>query len=297
MSKKVDILIPVYNGASSIEACLESVRNQTYKDINIIVLNDGSKDNTLDIIEKISKIDNRVKIYSKENEKSVSLARNYLLEKLESDYFIFIDADDYVSPLFIELLVKTIEDTNAELACCEFSFFKRNLSKTKKIKSVKLYNSKDAIPEFVLGMKRGHFMLWNKLIKRDLVKGLKFNSSLNYGEDLFYVLDILQNNDILVASIKNKLYYYQFFNVTSISKGGLNDKKKLFLETLIRYEEEKRYGDNTRVITAWIYLTCHYFMFLCKNKKENKEYKVFLRKNIRSRKNSIKYLMNRKHSC
>ena len=115
MSKKVDILIPVYNGASSIEACLESVRNQTYKDINIIVLNDGSKDNTLDIIEKISKIDNRVKIYSKENEKSVSLARNYLLEKLESDYFIFIDADDYVSPLFIELLVKLYMELNTSL--------------------------------------------------------------------------------------------------------------------------------------------------------------------------------------
>ncbi len=295
MSKKVDILIPVYNGENTIKECIDSVRNQTYKDINIIVLNDGSSDNTLDVLNKLAQEDERIKIYSKENEKSVSLARNYLLEKLESDYFIFVDADDYVSPMFIEMLVKTIEDTNAGMACCEFSFFKRNLTKSKKIKSVKLYHSKEAIPEFVLGMKRGHFMLWNKLIRKDLIKGLCFNSSLNYGEDLLFILDVLHNNDIIVASIKNKLYYYDFFNVSSISKGGLNEKKKLFLETLIRYEKEERYGANTKVITTWIYLICHYFLFLTKNKKENKEYKKYLKSCIKLRKKSIKYLLNRKH--
>ena len=284
MNERIDVLIPVYNGAKYIKDCLNSIINQTYKDLNIIVLDDGSKDESLDIIEKFALKDERIKVYSKPNEKKVSIARNFLLDKIESKYFIFVDADDIVSKYFIENLMNAIIKTGAQMACCEYTLFKCMLSKSNKLKRLKTYNSNDAIGEFVLGG-RGHFMLWNKLIESKLIKNINFNNDINYGEDMFFVLDVLHKNDIKVASIANWLYYYKVFNLKSISKGGLNENKKLFLETLIKYEKEERYLSNTRIISTWIYLTATYYQVLV---KKDKEYKKYLRKIKKERKNSVK---------
>jgi len=274
MNEKVDVLIPVYNGAKYIRSCLNSIINQTYKNLNIIVLDDGSKDESLHIIEDMAATDERIKVYSKPNEKKVSIARNYLLNKIESKYFIFVDADDIVSKYFIEDLMNALIKTGAQMACCEYTIFKCFLSKSSKLKGLKLYNSNDAIGEFVLGG-RGHFMLWNKLIDTSLIKNINFNNDINYGEDMFFVLDVLHKNDIKVVSIKNWLYFYKIFNFKSISKGGLNENKKLFLETLIKYEKEKRYLSNTRIISTWIYLTATYYQVLARG---DKKYKKYLRK-------------------
>ncbi|MBO7078504.1 MAG: glycosyltransferase family 2 protein [Bacilli bacterium] len=284
MNERIDVLIPVYNGAKYISACINSIINQTYKNLNIIVLDDGSKDESLDIIKNLALKDERIKVYSKPNEKKVSIARNFLLDKIESKYFIFVDADDIVSKYYIENLMNAIIKTSAQMACCEYTVFKCMLSKSNKLKRLKTYNSNDAIGEFVLGG-RGHFMLWNKLIESSLIKNINFNNDINYGEDMFFVLDVLHKNDIKVASIANWLYYYKIFNLKSISKGGLNENKKLFLETLIKYEKEERYLSNTRIISTWIYLTATYYQVLA---KKDKEYKKYLKKIKKERKNSVK---------
>ena len=154
-NEKIDVLIPVYNGAKYIERCIKSIMRQTYENINIIVLNDGSIDDSLSIIEKLAEEDDRIIVYSKNNEKKVSIARNYLLEKITSKYFIFVDADDIVSPTYLSLLKEAIDKGNAKMACCEYTIFKSFLSKSKKLKNLKIYNSQSAIGEFVLGG-RGH---------------------------------------------------------------------------------------------------------------------------------------------
>ena len=287
MDSTIDVLIPVYNGEKYIKKCLESIQRQTYKNINIIVLDDGSKDNTLDIIKEVSNSDNRVKYYTKENGKFVSVARNYLLNVIESEYFIFVDSDDYVSPYYIENLYKALIETNASIACCEYTLLKVALSNSKKLRGVKVYNSQDAIYEFVLGF-RGHFMLWNKLIKTSLIKGIHFNEKIHYGEDMFFVLDLLYNGNIKVVSIKNRLYYYKALNFSSISKGGLNDNKKAFLEELIRLESINKFGDKTYIISTWIYLTALYYSLLVIPKWEEKEYKKYLFKLMEDRDHFIK---------
>ena len=287
MNETVDVLIPVYNGAKYVERCIKAVSNQTYTDISIIVLNDGSVDDSLKIVKRLATEDKRIKIFSKENKKSVSVARNYLLNKIESDYFIFVDADDVVSPTFIECLVKALKTTKSDMACCEYTLFKPSLDKSAKLKGTKIYDSRSAIPEFVLGG-RGHYMLWNKLIKTSLIQNVRFNREVNYGEDLFFILDLMQNEIFPVVSIKNKLYYYKVLNFKSISKGGLTKNKKTFLETLIKYEKARRYGENTRVITIWIYLTATYFQFLLKANEKDREYKKYLSLLKKERKGEIK---------
>ncbi len=289
---KIDVLIPVYNSAKYIKRCIESLEAQTYDNINIIVLNDGSNDDSLNIILNLAKKDDRIKIYSKENEKSVSIARNYLLNKIESKYFIFVDADDVVSKTYLECLMKAIKEYNCKMACCEYTFLKAFLSHKLKLKQAKIYDSSDAIGTFVLGG-RGHFMLWNKLIETSLIKDISFNEEINYGEDMFFILDLMHKNDIKVVSIKNKLYYYKYLNFKSISKGGLNANKKLFLETLIKYEKEDRYFENTRIITSWIYLTATYFLFLAGFDKKQKEYKKDLKAIKKERLNAIKEEIHR----
>ena len=291
MNKTIDILIPVYNGAKYIKRCLDGIISQTYRNINVVILNDGSADNSLEILEEYEKKDERIRLYSKENEGFVSIARNYLLNKIESDYFIFVDVDDCVNQNYVSLLAEAIERTGAEIACCEYSITKSTLSKSSRIRGLKVYDSKDAIPQFVLGT-RGHFMLWNKLIKTDLLQGLRFNEKINYGEDMFFILDILQNSDITVASISNRLYYYRVSNFSSISKGGLNQSKKAFLETMIKYESEDRYKSNTRVITTWIYLTAYYFEMLAIKSKDT-DYIKYLRQLRDERKDNIKEELQR----
>ena len=292
MNEKIDVLIPVYNGAKYIKRCIKSLETQTYANINIIVLNDGSLDDSLKIVEEMAKQDDRIKLYSKENEKSVSIARNYLLTKIESKYFIFVDADDVVSPTYLECLMKVIKENDCKMACCEYTFFKAFLSKKTRPKSIKIYDSSDAIGAFVLGG-RGHFMLWNKLIETSLIKNISFNENINYGEDMFFILDVMHKNDIKVASIKNKLYYYKYFNFKSISKGGLNANKKVFLETLIKYEQEDRYFENTRIITTWIYLTATYFQFLAHFNKGQRDYKKYLNKVKKDRLKAVKEELQR----
>lgn len=298
MDEKIDVLVPVYNGARYVKKCILSLMNQTYKNINIIILDDGSIDDSFKIVNELAKEDARIKIYSKANEKNISLTRNYLLDKITSPYFIFVDSDDYVSKYFIEHLYKALISTSSSMACCEYTVFKSFLSHNKKLKNICLYESRKAIPNFVLG-RRGHYMLWNKLIKSSLIRDIKFNNDINYGEDMFFVLDVMQRNNYQIVSISNKLYFYKFFNFKSISKGGLNDNKKIFLETLIKYEKERKYEENTNVITIWIFLTASYYLFLIKHNKNTLEYRKYLMSLMKERldtfnKEGKNYLLKRR---
>lgn len=102
---KFSIVIPVYNVEEYIDKCLNSVLNQTYKDFEVIIVNDGSPDNSIQIIDRYVKMDDRFKVYSKENG-GLSAARNFGVKKVSGDYLIFLDSDDYIEK---DLLLKISE--------------------------------------------------------------------------------------------------------------------------------------------------------------------------------------------
>ena len=103
LNNKVSIIVPAYNVEKYIAECLESLINQTYKNIEIIVVNDGSKDNTLDIINYYARIDNRIKVINQENQ-GVSAARNIALKNVSSDFVMFVDSDDYIHSQMVQKL-------------------------------------------------------------------------------------------------------------------------------------------------------------------------------------------------
>ena len=114
---KISIIVPVYNTEKYLSKCLNSLIKQTYKDIEIIVVNDGSKDKSLEIAKKIAKQDNRIKVFNKENG-GLSSARNFGIEKASGEYIGFVDSDDYIKENMFEILYNMIKEANAKIAIC-----------------------------------------------------------------------------------------------------------------------------------------------------------------------------------
>ena len=104
-TETIDVLIPVYNGDKYIKKCLDSLLAQTYKDLRIIVADDGSTDETPNILKEYTSKHKNIEVFSKQNEKSISKTRNFLLSKIKSNLFSFFDSDDYAEPTYFEAFI------------------------------------------------------------------------------------------------------------------------------------------------------------------------------------------------
>ena len=124
INKTVSIIVPAYNAAKYIKRQLYSIIGQSYKDIQIIIIDDGSTDNTLDICKEISLQDDRVEVYHQEN-KGVSAARNYGLNLIHSEFVIFFDADDEVAGNMIEAMISNIGD--ADMIYCGYKLYRNDV--------------------------------------------------------------------------------------------------------------------------------------------------------------------------
>ena len=169
---KVSIVLPVYNAEKYINKTINSLLNQSLKDIEIICVNDGSKDSTLKIIEKIKKQDERIRIIDKNNE-GVWKARIDGIKQATGDYIAFIDSDDYVEEEFIEKLYKNITKNNSDISICGFKRIDEKsgkvLSKEMKYEENKKIEKNNNFEEVITV----NTALWNKLYKASLLKELK----------------------------------------------------------------------------------------------------------------------------
>ena len=170
---KVSIIIPVYNCEKYIEQTIYSLLKQTFKQTEIICINDGSKDNTLKILEELSKENKIIKIINKKNNEGVWKARIDGIKNAQGEYISFVDADDFVENKFIEKMYDNIEKNNSDIAICGF---KRIEGKTKKVLSQEMKYKSDKIIE-----KNNNFeeiisvntALWNKIYKASILKNIK----------------------------------------------------------------------------------------------------------------------------
>lgn len=204
---KISIIVPIYNGASTIEKCINSILNQTYKNFEILAINDGSIDDTLQLLYKLQKLDNRIKIFTKQNG-GVSSARNLGLDKATGDYIEFMDCDDELKPEMFEKLLNAIKTANADLAICNFEnnpMFKSYL--TNKVYDLK--NEYDAIRIYQETF--GITTPWNKLFKKETIKNLRFNESISFTEDEIFNLASFKYIKKIVT-ISDSLYIYNFGN-------------------------------------------------------------------------------------
>ena len=240
--KKVSIILPVYNSEKTIENTISSVLAQDYDNFELIVINDGSKDNSDSICRRIACRDNRIVYYKKENS-GVSNTRNFGIDKSSGDYITFIDSDDVMLPDFLSKMVGCVTDS-VNLVVCGYYSILNNISK--KFTYEKTIISDDM--SFVIETLQSRFLfnqVWNKLYSSKIIKdyNIRFDSSIDLGEDLKFNIDYLLYVDRIMI-LENPLYNY------IISNNGLGFKyrfnsaliKLSILEYLELFYEKKNYS-------------------------------------------------------
>lgn len=207
--KKVSVIVPIYNSSDYLSVCIESIVSQSYKNFELILINDGSTDDSEKICKKYMAIDERI-IYFYQDNQGVSAARNKGLDIASGEYICFVDSDDYIDKLYIETLLNNMIANNADISIC-------NIVSIAKHKKKPLYEGKwegilsaeEAIKEIIKRDSNHKFMghLVTKMFCRNIIKGIKFNTNIFVYEDMLFVyFAIKKSNKIFYSS--TPLYYY-----------------------------------------------------------------------------------------
>lgn len=216
---KISIIIPVYNCEKYIEKCLNSLVNQTLKDIEIILVNDGSTDNSRKIIESFT--DSRIKILDKKNG-GQSSARNIGLDVAQGEYIGFVDSDDWVDEDYFEKLYNTAKKYDADIAMADF--IRKGPQKHTirlNIAEEKVYEKIENKIKIANALKEG--CIWNKIYKKEILNGIRFTEGMFF-EDGPFTIKTLHAADRLVTVPGT--YYYYFQNPSSTVK-NMDKQKRL----------------------------------------------------------------------
>ena len=209
-SPKVSVIIPVYNTEKYLRECLDSICAQTYHGLEIILIDDGSTDESGDICEEWSRKDNRIRVFHQQNA-GVSSARNAGLEVCTGDLISFVDSDDWLDLEMIEKLVGCLDENRADAAMCGFVDYPHGAPVEKGVFSVAPCDFKGAIYQMM--RRNGCFTaLWAKLFRRELVfrdgGPVRFDASLTFGEDEVWLLEVLRDCRA-TAFLPQAMYYWR----------------------------------------------------------------------------------------
>lgn len=206
MENKISVIIPVYNTEDYIEKCLRSIMNQTYKNLEIVVVIDGATDDSLSICKKLQQEDNRIIIYEQENQ-GVSKARNKGLDLATGDFIGFADSDDFLEPDMYEIMVNHLIKENADLCRIKAFIYNRDggIEEISKERNTFIYDNKIDIMNVYL-QNELKIAVWDKLFRKDKVKNLRFDPDL-FNEDAGYVWEACLNSDKVVMDTK-QLYHH-----------------------------------------------------------------------------------------
>ncbi len=221
MGQLISVVIPVYNSEKYLKECLKSVVLNTYANLEVILIDDGSSDNSSKICDEISQLDKRI-IVIHQNNKGVSYARNRGIDLARGKYIAFIDSDDTVSVDYFEKLLKSLEDRGGDLSICSVSHVQGSETKCDTLRNMVVDFEKiddDTKRNFlVLNEKYYLYGPVNKLYKTEIIKKNKlgFPADTSYGEDLLFNFRYLEFCKILVYT-EEGVYYYNHNNENSLS--------------------------------------------------------------------------------
>lgn len=202
----VSAIIPVYNVSEYIERCVESLVSQTYNNIEIILINDGSTDNSGEVCRNLKGLYGDKIVYIEQENQGVSAARNAGLKAAKGEYIVFVDADDWVSSNYVDKLYTALSDSSADLASCGFIEWYSEAKKFKHIRPDPGLYSKE---EFYRTMRLRQVPLWTTMYKTSLIKenAIEFDTLLRRMEDGCFVADYTSYCDKFVV-IPEYLYFY-----------------------------------------------------------------------------------------
>lgn len=205
---KISIIVIFFNVEKYFDICLNSIKNQTYTNFEVILVHDRSKDKSLEIAKRYVESDARFKIIEG-NSKGIASARQIGLDNATGKYIAWVDSDDIVSKNFLFELHNAITSSSADMAICSYKRTRKQLTTFSSRKHNVKIMSPDEVDESMFTSNKIGGMVWDKLFKAEIAKPIKFDSHLNSAEDLYFSHFCLKNCK-KVAYIKSKLYgYYQ----------------------------------------------------------------------------------------
>lgn len=285
MNDIISIIVPIYNVDQYLDKCINSIINQTYKNIEIILIDDGSTDNSLTICNNYSKQDSRIKVIHKENG-GLSDARNKGIEIAKGEYITFIDSDDYVDLDYVEILYNTITKYEADISISTHRILFPNKT-VDKYTFEEYVSTKEEILDKLLYDDGIDTSAWGKLYKKFLFKDIRFPKGRLF-EDAATTYKLIDNaNKIAVYS---KPTYNYVIRENSISNVGFSEKKLDLIKSTQEMTDyiRARYpglekGCNRRLMFSYLAT----FTQLAKSKSKNKKIKDKLLRYIKDNKREI----------
>jgi len=251
---KVSVIVPVYNASGVIGRCVESILRQDYSDIEVLLIDDGSRDDSYRIISDYAEKDSRVKAIHKDNG-GVSSARNLGLDRASGEYVQFVDADDWIPFDATKLMVREMEDSGAQMVIGDFyRVVNDKVSQKGSIKEGGVITRSEYGDNMLFSPADFYYgVLWNKLYRRDILAeySIRMDDNISYSEDMIFNLEYLLHVE-KISVLKAPVYYYvlnegslvsQNFNLESIVRMKTSVVKyytRFYQDTLAEKEYETR---------------------------------------------------------
>jgi len=239
---KVSVIVPIYNTEKYIRKCVDSLCRQTHTDLQIILVNDGSEDNSLAVMRKLEKEDNRILVVDKVHA-GLSATKNAGLDVAVGDYISFVDSDDWVDIRMYETMLKQIEEIKADAAFCEwteeYSDGSSDLKGRDGSKTIVL-KGEEILEEYFNN--KIYLRTSSGLISKELIKGMYFDTDLQPGEEMLFGFLALCNAKCVVYT--NMAFYHRFNRVGSISNEigfkRTDLRRAISTDRMVAYVEKNR---------------------------------------------------------
>lgn len=267
----ISVIIPVYKTEPYIRRCLDSVAGQTYSDLEVLLIDDGSPDGCPAICDKYAACDPRFKVWHCEN-RGVSHARNFGLEQSYGEWICCVDSDDWLAQDMFEKMIELAERTGAGTVCC--GAFQGDEQGVKERRIWRHFDGNEHIyegNEVLAGIIEQSATLWNKLLCGERARKLRFDEDIRFAEDTLFLARYLEE-ETKAAVTKECLYYYRSDREGNVVSAALNDRHiDLLRATGMLYELLARHGAQAvgaeRAVDAIICVLSR-----IENRKEGKQY-------------------------
>lgn len=282
----VSIIVPMYNSSKYLEKCLDSLINQTLKNIEIIVVNDGSEDNSLELAMNLAKKDKRIKVFDRKHA-GLSSTRNYGLEQSNGKYIGFVDSDDYVESNMFEFLLNMSEDNHADIAICGWYLVENDNIRECAFKSERKVLNSEETTDILLNHVSFDNFACNKLFSKELFDDIRFPEG-KLLEDLLTIYKLINKSNKTVID-STPLYYYVLHNNSITNKLHNQVNKEAFNVFIDRKNDLlKMYPKLTKKIKS-NYFTASKNYFITSLNSEVRE-KEFEKERIKDMRKNIKYV-------
>ena len=301
MEELISVVIPIYNVEKYLNKCIESIINQSYSNLEIILIDDGSKDTSGIMCDSYVLKDNRIKVIHKENG-GLSDARNVGIEKEKGEYIVFIDSDDWIDEKMIEILYNVIKKNNSDISICDYFLAYSEEIQTQKedIEIINLSNIEALKKIYDKDLGVCMIVAWNKLYKRNLFKD---DIRYPYGkihEDEFTTYKLLYKAEKISYTNQKMYYYRQRENsiTSSFNKKRLDcleafDERTKYMKYIVK--NESLYKETLREYYGLIIVMYFkYEKFYSNDKKTLKELKKKALKIFKENKNSFQWTIKQK---